>query len=59
MSKPDNEASTVDEVEEGTQKGILGAVERIGNKVPHPALMFWPRQGSFLITVKKRAIVIL
>ena len=40
MSKPDNEASTVDEVEEGTQKGILGAVERIGNKVPHPALMF-------------------
>jgi len=28
------------EAEEGTQKGILGAVERIGNKVPHPALMF-------------------
>ncbi|MPM25393.1 p-aminobenzoyl-glutamate transport protein [bioreactor metagenome] len=40
MSKPAKEESTVVEAEEGTQKGILGAVERIGNKVPHPALMF-------------------
>jgi aminobenzoyl-glutamate transport protein len=40
MSNPNEEGSTVVEADEGTQKGILGAVERIGNKVPHPALMF-------------------
>lgn len=41
MSNTDNSAeATADTPAEEGQKGILGAVERIGNKVPHPALMF-------------------
>lgn len=40
MSKADNEADVVGEGEDAGQSGFLGAVERIGNKVPHPALMF-------------------
>lgn len=32
-------AATTEE-DEGSQSGLLGAVERIGNKVPHPVLMF-------------------
>ncbi|MEA4944864.1 MAG: AbgT family transporter [Propionicimonas sp.] len=41
MSNADSPVeATTDAPDDEGQKGILGAVERIGNKVPHPALMF-------------------